>query len=442
MAINALIIRLAKGSASVAPLAAFRLLFGLLMAISMVRFYLNGWIEKLYLEPDFHFTYLGLEWVQPLGNWTYALFMLCFLASIFVAFGYYYRIAIWVFFLTFTYIEAMDKTTYLNHYYFISMMGLLLAWLPADAGYSLKHRGDALVPKWTVFAPMLFVGLVYFYAGLAKLNSDWLLRAQPLAIWLPGRTDLPVLGGLFEKTWVHFTFSWGGALYDLTVPFLLCYRRTRPYAFGLVLIFHILTRALFPIGMFPFIMVAGAIMFFSPATHKFWLLKVFRGKAVRKVTLALPKLSVGLTVLFFVGQFLIPLRSLAYPGELFWHEQGFRFSWRVMLMEKQGYTTFKCVDTATGEQWRVQNDQFLTAFQEKQMAFQPDFILEYAHHLAEHFERTQRREKVAVYAESYVALNGRHSRPFVDPSVDLTTKKRNLRTIDWLLPFNDTIYGF
>ena len=43
-------------------------------------------------------------------------------------------------------------------------------------------------------------------------------------------------------------------------------------------------------------------------------------------------------------QILIPFRSLIYPGELFWTEEGYRFSWRVMLMEKAGYASFKIVD--------------------------------------------------------------------------------------------------
>jgi hypothetical protein len=38
---------------------------------------------------------------------------------------------------------------------------------------------------------------------------------------------------------------------------------------------------------------------------------------------------------FIAFQLLFPFRYLCYPNELFWTEEGFRFSWRVMLMEKQ-----------------------------------------------------------------------------------------------------------
>ena len=61
-------------STEAAPLAVFRILFGAIMVFSMLRFYAYGWIEKLYLEPAFHFSYYGFEWVKPLGEYTYLLF--------------------------------------------------------------------------------------------------------------------------------------------------------------------------------------------------------------------------------------------------------------------------------------------------------------------------------------------------------------------------------
>ena len=103
---------------SAAPLAVFRMFFGFLMFISLVRFWSKGWIESLYIEPSFHFSYYGFEWVKPVGLYTYAFFIICGISAFFVAIGYKYRLSILIFFLSFTYIELMDKTTYLNHYYF------------------------------------------------------------------------------------------------------------------------------------------------------------------------------------------------------------------------------------------------------------------------------------------------------------------------------------
>jgi hypothetical protein len=88
----------------------------------------------------------------------------------------------------------------------------------------------------------------------------------------------------------------------------------------------------------------------------------------------------------------------------------------------------------------VDNSRFLTPFQEKQMSTQPDFILEFAHML----EETYRSEGITdpeVYAESYVALNGRPSRPYVDPERDLTQIESSFKHRDWILPFDDEIKG-
>lgn len=437
-------------STEAAPLAVFRILFGLMMFLSIVRFWANGWIKKLYLEPDFHFTYLGLSWVEPLGNFTYAIFAICALSALFIALGFHYRLSVLIFFLSFTYIELMDKTTYLNHYYFISCLSFLMLFLEGGAYFSIdafhKNRSYTLVPKWNIDSIKLLLGIVYFYAGLAKLNSDWLLEAMPLKIWLPSKYDLPLLGNLMQQEWVHYSFSWFGALYDLSIPFLLLYKPTRKQGFILVVIFHIFTRVLFPIGMFPYIMIVSALIFFDAGFHhkiiKF-LTGLFRLKSApvsNAVSNSARKPVLIIVAVFFVIQLFMPWRYLAYPGELFWTEEGYRFSWRVMLMEKAGYAQFKVVDQKTGKNFYVDNSDFLTPFQEKQMSTQPDFILEYAQYLAEHFS-AQGHQNLAIYVESYVALNGRLSQPFIDPNVNLLAEKCSLKPKTFILPFNDTIEG-
>ena len=441
---------------SAAPLAVFRMLFGIMMLISLIRFWSYGWIDKLYIQPGFFFSYYGFEWVKPLGQFTYVLFFLCGASAFFVMIGYQYRYAIITFFLSFTYIELMDKTTYLNHYYFISSISFLMIFLPANAYFSFDaFRSEKIasryVPQWNIDSIKLLLGVVYFYAGLAKLNSDWLLEAMPLKIWLPSKFDLPFMGQILNQEWLHYAFSWGGAFYDLSVPFLLLYARTRMLGFTAVLVFHLLTRALFPIGMFPYIMIASTLIFFSVGFHEgviIWLKKLFRinmdiaysAKMKKSPNTFLKLFRLSIIYSFFAAQLIIPFRHLLYPGELFWTEEGFRFSWRVMLMEKAGYANFKIVDKITGKRFYVNNSDFLSSFQEKQMATQPDFILEYAHYLADHFQK-QGHENVQVFVESYVALNGRSSQLYIDPTIDLVEQKESFQHKTWILPFNDDIKG-
>lgn len=441
---------------SPAPLAVLRIGFGLMMLISMIRFWAYGWIETLYIQPKFHFSYYGFEWIKPLGIYTYALFAICGLSAFAVALGLKYRLAILTFFLSFTYIELMDKTTYLNHYYFISILSFLMIFLPANAYFSLDNllnrKSYTSIPKWCADSVKLLISIVYIYAGLAKINSDWLFKAMPLKIWLPSKYDLPFIGNsLMQQNWFHYAMSWSGMFYDLLIPFLLIYKKTRWFAFALVVFFHVFTRVLFPIGMFPYVMIVGALIFFDASLHEKILNFFRRGlKFLKLKTTVLKhevyhynfqKITIGILILFFTIQLLMPFRYLLYKDELFWTEEGFRFSWRVMLMEKMGYTTFKIVDGKTGKSFVVDNTDFLTSFQEKQMSFQPDFILEYAHYLGDHF-RDQGHQNVQVFAESYVALNGRLSQPYIDTKVDLYQIKESFRPKDWILPFKDDIKGF
>ncbi len=438
-----------------APLAVFRIGFGLMMLLSIVRFWSYGWIETLYINPKFHFSYYGLDWVKTLGNYTYLIFVVCGLSALCVALGLKYRIAIITFFLSFTYIELMDKTTYLNHYYFISLLSFLMCFLPANAYYSLdnliKKKQYNQIPKWTIDSIKLLLGIVYVYAGLAKINSDWLFKAQPLKIWLPSKYDLPFIGEtLMQQHWFHVAMSWSGMLYDLCIPFLLLYRKTRWVAFALVVFFHVFTRVLFPIGMFPYIMIVSALIFFDANIHE-RIISVFRTlfkniKAsktklkpqtyhYKRQNLILPVLTV-----FFTIQLLLPFRYVLYPGELFWKEEGYRFSWRVMLIEKTGYAEFKVVNGKTKTSFLVNNSDFLTPLQQKEMSTQPDFILEYAHYLGQHFE-SQGHENLEIYVDSYVALNGRRSQRFINPDVDLLKQKESFKPKNWILPLKDEIKG-
>ena len=444
-----------------APLAVFRILFGFLMLVSIVRFWYNGWIKTTYIDPLFHFKYFGFEWVKDFGIYTYLIFIICAISSIFISIGYKYRYSIIIFFLSFTYIELIDKTTYLNHYYFISSISFLMCFLPLNCYFSidsfLSKKSIKIQPKWTVDSIKLMLTIVYFYAGIAKINSEWLLKAMPLSIWLPSKYDLPLIGSnLMQEQWVHYLMSWGGMFYDLLIPFLLLYKRTRLFAFLLVIFFHVFTKVLFPIGMFPYIMIVASLIFFDSKTHE-KILKVIRkvidyltfkrykianlSKAINSNGIKVNKLSFSIIVIFFILQILIPLRYTLYPGELFWNEQGYRFSWRVMLIEKRGYSNFKIVDSISKKYFYVQNDDFLTSYQEKQMSFQPDFILEYAHYLGDHF-KSQGHENIQIFVDSHVALNGRSSTRFIDSNVNLYNEKESFKHKKWIIPFKDEIKGF
>jgi hypothetical protein len=112
-----------------------------------------------------------------------------------------------------------------------------------------------------------------------------------------------------------------------------------------------------------------------------------------------------------------------------------------MLMEKGGYVQFKVVDPETGKWFYVEDSKFLTPYQQKQMRIQADFILEFAHFLEEYYQQ-KGIENPEIYVDSFIALNGRLSKRYIDPEVDLTKVEDSWKHKDWILPFNENIYGF
>ena len=421
---------------SIAPLITFRVIVGAMLLFSTLRFVALGWVDDHYVCPQFHFKYFGFEWVEPLSaTGMYVVHGLLIISSLCVILGLYYRLAAVAQFLLFTYTELIDLTYYLNHYYFVSIVCGLLIFVPANRSFSLDVRRNpaifqSQIPRWTVFIFQLQLGIVYCYAGLWKINHDWLLNALPLKIWVPANDQLPLVGWLFKQEITPLLFSWIGMLYDVSVVFWLSWARTRLWAYLTVVVFHGLTGLMFQIGVFPLVMVGATLIFFSEKWHerlwerlsKFSTLgksetkPVLRLQAVTRVT---PNPIFALLCLHFAFQLLFPWRYLLYPGNLFWTEEGYRFSWRVMLMEKAGTATFFVKDAKTGREGEVLNGEFLNPHQEKQMAMQPDMTLQFAHFLKQHYKKKGVSDP-AVRAEVYVTLNARPSQLLIDPTIDLT----------------------
>lgn len=404
-------------------LAVFRILFGMLMAAAMVRFLAHGWVDELFLKPGYHFPYPGLEWIRPWpAVWMHVHVMLVAVCAVGMALGFRYRLCAVLFFAGFTYLELIDRTAYLNHYYLVSLVSGLLVFMPAHWAWSVDARRRSglrveTIPAWTVGLLRFQFAIVYVFAGIAKLNGDWLLAAQPLRIWLAARSDLPLVGPWLEKPWVAMAAAWTGAVYDLTIPFLLMMRRTRSCAFGAVIAFHVATGVLFPsIGMFPWIMIAGSTLFFPPD----WPMRVWKrsGPVVQAVVPPMPRWGRWLIGVYLAWQIAVPMRGLFMDGPSAWSGNGFNWAWKVMIVEKAGSVSFIARDPFDGRRWQIDVRDYLTPRQVTLMAQDPHLVRDFARFLGGELRRLHGRE-VEVHAEAYASLNGRPSQPIIDPAVNL-----------------------
>lgn len=430
---------LVRNPVSIAPLLTFRVGFGLLILISTLRFIYKGWITQFYITPQYFFTYYGFDFIHPLSpNGMYLVFILMIFGAIGIILGFLYRYSALLFFITFTYAELIDKTNYLNHYYFVSIVAFILIFLPAGKAYSVdnlifKKKSFSHVPAWTVNSLKLMIGIVYFYAGIAKINHDWLLEALPLKIWLQARYNYLVIGDMLTEKWVAYFFSWAGCIFDCTIFFFLIQRQTRAWAYFIVVVFHLLTRWLFPIGMFPYIMIFAASLFFSDKVHKKILQAIgYAEKDMNIYSIKYPAINAIIICVLLIFQLLFPWRYLFYPGNLFWTEEGYRFSWRVMLMEKAAYTNFVIKDKNHLQGELVDNYNYLTPYQIKMMSTQPDMILQYAHYLRDVY-LMKGYVQPEVYAISYASLNGKGSRLFLDSTRNLSLEKESFKPKSWIV---------
>lgn len=432
-----------------ASLALFRSLFGALMVWEVVRYFNLGRITRYYVDPGFYFTYDLFPFLAPLPETGMVLVFLAMgLAALGLTLGLFYRASALLFFLLYTYVFLLDKAQYNNHFYLICLLSFLLIfvdarrWLAADRLWQPGLRSNR-VPYWHLFIFRAQLVIVYFYAGVAKLNGDW-LRGEPVRAWLAARFNYPVLGPFFTTEWTTFLFSYGGLFFDLFIGFLLWWRRTRPFAVVAVLGFHLMNEWLFSIGIFPYLMLASTVLFAEPDWPRRVVARLGerlglasnRPAAAEAVGRAPGQraAALGFVALFLAVQVLAPLRHWLYPGNVSWTEQGHRFAWHMKLRDKESRIVFFITDPDRGETWQADLRADLTLRQIGKMASRPDMILQYAHHLKRTLQRAG-LERPIIKVEAMASLNGRPAQRLVDPTVNLAEMPyRPWAHSAWILP--------
>lgn len=447
----------------IASLVFFRIAFGILGFAEILALWLYYHLTLRDFQPDaFLFKYFGFEWVRPLPEpLMSAFFLLMLLASIGIIVGKWYRGSALLFAFGFTYIFLLEKAHYLNHWYLFCWLGFIMALLPANREWSLDVARDPgkrrrTIPFWSMAVLPFLMGVVYFFGGLAKLNGDW-LSAVPLKDWLRMKDDLPVIGWLLAKEGSAWLMSYAGLLLDLSIAFLLLFRKTRLYALAAALFFHLTNTLIFNIGIFPWLSLVLTLLFFPPDLPRRWV--AFLRSRIKRVDrwaerwdarmAGAPdasswhdqpgkqlfiKIGLVLLVAFHLGY---PLRHHLISGPVAWTEEGHRFSWRMMLRWKSGYGRFIVVDPATGKKGNRTAGRLSLEKQRQKRSTHPDMILQFAHYLRD-LRCDQGVENAQVFADIKAQLNGRPYQPFIDPEVDLAAQEWSSRKkTSWIIPLLD-----
>jgi hypothetical protein len=411
-----------------ASLAFFRLCFGAIMLWEVFRYWAGGRIARYYIEPGFYFSFVPS--LKPWGgSGMYWHFGLLGALSVLITLGLLYRAAAALFCAAFTYVFLLDKANYLNHLYLVCLVSFLMILAPAHRVASVDRwlffpSAPEAVPRWSRLLLRAQIMIVYFFGGIAKLNSDW-LRGEPVGTWIAERSDLPIIGPLLEHPSAGIVFAYGGLFIDLSVGFLLFFRRTFVLGAALAVLFNVLNALIFSIGIFPYFMIASLALFPDPAWPRRIWRRLFGEEPAQSSTppSAAPsageKAMIAFIHLYMIVQLALPLRHWLYPGDVNWTEDGHRFAWRMKLRDKEVESFgMRVIDPRSGAQEYVNPEEWLTDRQFRKMLTRPDMIVQFAAHVADKREAAWGVRPV-VKVEVIASLNGGPYRALINPNANL-----------------------
>ena len=417
----------------------FRIAFGVILFWGTVKYFRNDAVFTHYIAPSIHFGYYGFEWVKPWpGNGMYYHMLVVAVSAACIALGFGYGLFASVFFYAFTFVFLLDQSFYLNHYYLICLLAMLMIYLPANRSFALDvYRNPEIrtdtCPAWVLWLLRLQVAIPYVYGGIAKLNYDWIVRHEPLKTWMADKTDMPLIGERFTDPNFVALFSWSGLLIDLFCVPLLFWRFTRIPMLIVVTMFHLLNDRLFNIGIFPWLMMAATILLFLPpdliGKLRFWGRQSESDSSAPEAVAPLSVASKYILYAFMGIQLLIPFRHHLYPGNVALTREGHCFSWR-MKLNIRAFDFQLSVHYEDGRTEPVRLIDWLTQAQAVRMR-NLDQVVKLARHIRKEKE-SKTDQRVEVRGSGTVGLNGRPPVRLFE-NVDLSRERITLLPAKWLL---------
>ena len=395
------------------------------------------------------FGYPFFSWVEGSPEHAQTLTVLWFFSGLMVSLGFLFRISCPLAFLLTAYSYLISADRYLNHEYMELIFLFLLGIGPANRRLSIDQfiwKFPATFPSYYLTALKLQTEIILIYAGLVKVNSDW-LHLQPLSSWLAYRSDKIFFGGIWHETWAVAMGAYGVILLHLVGAPLMLWRRTRLAVFCIYSIFHAINSQIFPIDIFPWMTIACSTIFFDPD----WPSRICRRigksfsenfvKAWAKGTgdehlSAVPTSSrtkscqsahMAILAFWLLLQALIPMRSLFYPGPVDWNDDGQRFSWRMMLTQRScPVLTFILYDPNSRHIVIPDIRRLIAQRMRFEICARPDMFLQAAHQILELYVNSGGLSKdTRIHGYVLKAVNYRKPALFIDPKVDLGKEKRH-----------------
>jgi uncharacterized membrane protein YphA (DoxX/SURF4 family) len=420
-------------------LIVFRIIFGLLCFLESFGAIATGWVKRTLIDPQFTFTFIGFEWLQPLpGYGMYIYYIIMGVFGLFIMLGFKYRLSTILFTIMWLGTYLMQKSSYNNHYYLLIFLSAIMAVLPAHryASIDVKNKPilkDISMPSWCRVIIILQLFIVYTYGSIAKLYPDW-LDTTVMTILMKGKQHYYIIGEFLQQNWLHYFLAYGGILFDGLVIPLLLFKPTRKLAFFASIFFHLFNSIVFQVGIFPYLSLAFTLFFFEPKIINRIFLK--KKPFFEETNVIIPKnrnILISVFSIYFIIQALLPIRHHLIQDNVLWTEEGHRMSWRMMLRSKQGYVTYYVVDKKTNETTIVNLNDYLTKKQQRPASTKPDVIWQFSQRLKQ--EYAKKNQDISVFVDCKISVNGRPFQTFINKDIDLAALDWSaFKHSDWILP--------
>lgn len=431
---------------SVFSISIFRILFGVVLVIQSVYWVGIGFINENIINPSFLFPFI--KGLAPLPDFfmLYGLNGGMIVSAALIITNKFYRIGLFTYFISFTYLWLLCQGFFNNHYYLISILCFLLIFPNSTLSKTTKTQTS----KVFLFSIQAFIVGVYAISGINKLNPYWLVDLQPIAHIL----DLKF--GVEKKSFLVMLFSYTGVLFDLLIGPLLFLKRTRFFAIGFGIFFHLINFFIFynvgEIGIFPFLMISSFVLFINPIYLEE---KIFPKKNKIGASVNCNKQISKLLIAFLIIQLLVPFRHVFFKGYVDYNGIGQRFSWRLKNMYKEpktdGLVQFTVLTTKgdTVSTFNLFNmnkaDINLTDRQINNLFYYPNMIPVFAQK-TEHFFQTLINNKnfdFIISATCDIGFMGRSPQSLLNSSTDLTSvSTSSWETNHWLNPLEQKPWEF
>ena len=421
-------------------LIVFRIIFGLLCFLETVGAIFTGWIKRTLIDPDFTFSFIGFEWLQPLpGNGMYFYYAVMGILGLCIMAGYKYRFSIISFTVLWSGCYFMQKASYNNHYYLLILLSGLMALQPANKYFSIDAKLNPEIekismPRWCSFVFILQMFIVYTYGSINKIYPDW-LDTTVMSLLMRSKANYYLVGDLLQNNIVHYFLAYGGILFDGLIIPLFLYKPTRKFAFLVSIFFHLFNSFIFQVGIFPYLSLAFALFFFdTEIIHKLF----FKNKKqfYNSGEVIIPKyknLALGLMSIYFVIQIILPIRHHFIQDNVLWTEEGHRLSWRMMLRSKSGHATYTIKNHTQNKTEIVRLGDYLSRKQVRLASNKPDIMWQFSQRLKSIY--AAKGDSISVYVKSQISVNGKPRKGYTNPEVDLAHVKWSAwKHSDWILP--------